>query len=256
MQVQNSYLTRIKDPHFKVRFVNEFQRVTAWVEKVVDIRAANIFDFGCGTGIAALSFALNLPGAKVHGSDITTNIARSLLKKAKRELDLGKLPENLTLHEMGPCELPKPARKFDLIYSWSVFEHVRREHIAELLLRLKSTLRPGGVFFLQVNPLYYSSRGAHLYQHISCPWVHLLHQHDVLREMVYSSTNKNQRAWLQYEALNRITADELLELFGQAGFSLLRETRKESKIDPPAQLLRVYRKDVLITEESMAMFTI
>lgn len=256
MQVCESYLTGIKDPHFRVRFVNEFQRVSGWVENVIDLSTANIFDFGCGTGIAALSFALNLPNSNVHGSDITKNIANSLIERARKELDLGELPANLTLHEMGPCELPKPTRKFDLIYSWSVFEHVRREHIGELLLGLKSMLRPGGVFFLQVNPLYYSSRGAHLYQHISYPWGHLLHQHDVLREMVYSSTNKNQRAWLQYEALNRITADELLELFGQADFRLLRETRKKSRIDPPAQLLRIYQKDVLITDEIMAMFTV
>lgn len=257
MKVKNKYVERISDKGFKGRFVSEFQRVSSWTENICDLNNANIYDFGCGSGIAALSFALNCPNAIVYGSDIKKGINKALEGAMKKQLNIEEVPENLYLYEMESGEILNKPQEIDLIYSWSVFEHVRRNHIVDILTNLKGLLRKGGLFYLQINPLYYSSRGAHLYTHISEPWCHLVYQNDVLKELVYSSDMSNQSYdWEQYETLNRITADELMVFFELAGFKLLRELRIKSDLEPPQRLLDIYQKDVLVTDEIMALFTV
>jgi predicted SAM-dependent methyltransferase len=90
------------------------------------------------------------------------------------QLGICDLPSNLYLHELASSEAPIINGKIDLIYSWSVFEHVRTKYILDILKKFKRNLRIGGLFYLQVNPPYHSARGAHLFGHVSTPWSHLL----------------------------------------------------------------------------------
>lgn len=257
MQVKSQFIEKINNQGFKNRFVSEFQRVTGWTENSCDLTNANIYDFGCGDAVATLSFALNLPNATVYGSDIAKGINKKIADSAQEQLDINELPNNLHLYEMKSGEVIDKPSQIDLIYSWSVFEHIRRDQILAILIKLKNLLREGGLFYLQINPLYYSSRGAHLYTHVAEPWCHLVHQNDVLKELVFSSSmNRQVYDWEQYETLNRITADELMAFFKLAGFKLVREQRVESSIEPPKNLLDIYKKEVLVTDEIMALFTV
>lgn len=256
MKVATEYINEIEDLGFRNRFVTEFHRITGWTENLCDLQNANIYDFGCGGGVAALSFALTCPDAMVYGTDIKNNISKTLKDHAQKQLGINDLPSNLTLQTLSSGNVLDEKNTINLIYSWSVFEHIRRDQILDILIKLKKdTLVEGGLFYLQINPLYFSSRGAHLYTHVAEPWCHLLHQHDVLKELVFSS-DKNRQAydWEQYETLNRITVDELLVFFEKAGFKLIREQRIKTEIEPPEQLTAIYNKDVLITDEVMALF--
>ncbi|MCK5813990.1 MAG: class I SAM-dependent methyltransferase [Cocleimonas sp.] len=257
MQVKRQFIEKIKNKDFKNRFISEFQRVTHWIENRCDLHHANIYDFGCGDGVAALSFALNCPNATVYGSDIAKGINEKITKSMRQELDINTFPNNLHLSEMESGKVIDKLGEIDLIYSWSVFEHIRRDKILGILTQLKNLLRKGGLFYLQINPLYYSSRGAHLYTHVSDSWCHLIHQHDVLKELVFASGLRRQEYdWEQYETLNRITSDELMILFESAGFKLIHEQRIESDREPPKNLLNIYKRDVLVTDEIMALFTV
>ncbi len=47
--------------------------------------------------------------------------------------------------------------------SWSTFEHVQRDQLAPIFRDLlHACLRPGGYFFVQIEPLFYSPFGSHL----------------------------------------------------------------------------------------------
>ena len=61
----------------------------------------------------------------------------------------------------------------DAIYSWSVFEHIPREQIPGIMEDLYALLPAAGLFFLQIEPLYFSPFGSHLRRFIDTPWAHL-----------------------------------------------------------------------------------
>jgi SAM-dependent methyltransferase len=238
---------RIPDAGFRNRFLHEHRTAVNWAPRLLG-PAPTVLDFGCGQGIGALGMAAHLPLAQVHGVDLGSEY--ELLGKLS-EANLGlPLPANLHLRRVDGRTLPFPDAYFDVVYSWSVFEHVRRDAIPGALAELRRVLRPDGELFVQIDPLYYSARGAHLYGTCPEPWVHLIEQHDVLRERVMSGAGplaSREALWQQYETLNRLTVGDLRAAIGAAGFIVERIESFESPEPPPPRLLSVYQRDVLVT---------
>lgn len=242
------------DPGFKARSMSEYQRVKNWVGDRVDLNQARILDFGCGQGIAAASFALRHPGAAVVGFDIEP-VSNDVLVKAY-QTQLGRdLPPNVSFISAPAGDLP-PQKPFNLIYAWSVFEHVQEDLMVDLFKTLKSRLAPGGLLFVQINPLYFSPRGSHLYNYFKSPWHHLILSLDILREGVLSDapTSKRNREWSQFLQLNRLTASDIVGRASAAGLSLVKEQRFTTDTAPPPRLTRVYDKSALMTTEIVALF--
>jgi trans-aconitate methyltransferase len=220
----------------------------------VNLDKAKILDFGCGQGIAAASFALRHPKAKVMGLDIEP--INELMLGALLEKQIGaELPKNLSLVSAGPGELPVEGT-FDLIYAWSVFEHVREDLMIELFRTLKERLAPGGVLFVQINPLYFSPQGSHLYKYFKSPWHHLILSLDQLRDGVLSADfNATQsREWRQFMELNRLTGQEIIGRATASGLKSVRVQFFQTDQLPPPRLTRVYNSEVLKTTEFMALF--
>lgn len=240
--MQNA-IARIKDPAFKARFVHEFEAVSSWSDKLKS-RDISILDFGCDQGIAALGFALRRPDASVHGIDIGA-YQGPLASKARENLGL-ELPSNLHFHVSDGTGLPFADESLDLIYSWSVFEHIRMDLFPAILAELRRVMKNDAHLLVQIDPLYYSPRGAHLYGIIDEPWIHLLDQHDVLVDRIMAK-GKHVSAIQQYETLNRITEPELVEKLTASGFRLLRRHRTDCGVMPPERLQRIYQSDVLTT---------
>lgn len=237
----------IKDPAFRSRFVLEYEAISRWSSKV-QTPGCRILDFGCGQGIAALGFALRDPTAIVSGIDVDS--FHDLLPGLSQR-NLGKdIPGNLQFHVSSGAGLPFASNSFDLVYSWSVFEHVRKELIPQILEELSRVLKEDGHLFIQIDPLYFSPKGAHLYNAMETPWVHLLEQHDVLLEKVMASDipDQNKPGLIQqYESLNRITADELFDQLAASGFEIIRKSTTKSDLVPPDLLRKVYTDGVLTT---------
>lgn len=220
----------------------------------MDFETSRILDFGCGQGIAAASFALRHPGASVYAVDVAPPDVSILETQLESQLGVG-IPENLNFIS-NLDEILEREMRFDLIYSWSVFEHVRASELEGLFKKIKSCLSVDGRFFMQINPLYFSPRGSHLYRYFSSPWHHLTLSIDELRDVLFAADNEKRRdrEWRQFIELNRLTATDIL---GRASASGLKLTRKElSKTDkiPPPRLARVYSQDALLTEEVIALF--
>jgi trans-aconitate methyltransferase len=242
-----------------------------WLSPVFKTDGAAILDFGCGDGVMALGMALQLNPANVVGIDLADDVP--LLKRlAESEIGLQELPGNLQLCTMKVGEALSKRFRVDCIFSWSVFEHISQEYLDDVVADLRDTLNDGGYVFVQIAPLYYSAEGSHLFGLADRPWAHLTEQGNRLRATVRNAKpapvpgqllgdydeagfeQYRERAWSCYLTLNKLTADDLIDLFKRHGFELIREHRSDCRGEPSAYLKRVYDEKILRNEQIVALF--
>lgn len=243
-----------------------------WVPKILmdavspfmSVEGATILDFGCGQGTKTLGVALAATNANVIGVDVHRGF-NNLLRALDNIRPMNELPANLSFRRVEHGASIADSLQADLVYSWSVFEHLDRRLIPAILRDHHSTLAVGGIGFMQVNPLYYSAYGSHLRTVVDEPWAHLrlplselrdavLHgsqvtSHQGLDNVLLGSSPQDQEwrnsIWNTFCGLNRITYPELRHEVEAAGFELLDEVVSKPKLEPPEELLHAYRPEVL-----------
>lgn len=260
-------VARITDEWFRAHFDYAADVVHQWMGSALDMRTARLLNFGCGDGITDLALVLRHGATAIHGVDIRREYAK-LPRIACEQLGMARIPAALTFETIAPSA-PLAGRHagVDGIMSWSTFEHVQRDQLLPILRDLHACLRPGGVFFLQIEPLFYSPFGSHLRRYIETPWQHLLVPGEALWRAIESHQGPIDAAevdfgfadfgvegykrfvFKEYQQLNRLTADELVDLVGQAGFSVERQERRSVDLRPPAQLLGQYGEELLCNNE-------
>lgn len=106
--------------------------------------ALEFLDHGCGAGALRAWLAERKPSARYTGIDIagSPEVARRPAELAG--LDCFSTYDGLTM--------PFEDGRFDVVYSNTVFEHVRRPEAA--LAEIRRVLRPGGAFIASVAYLY------------------------------------------------------------------------------------------------------
>jgi len=243
------------DAGFRGRVLSEYRTIRHWVKDRIDWDSAKILDFGCGAGIAAASIALRHPQAQVAGFDILPidvgGLAQSLDRQAGQTL-----PSNLNfISTFSEQDAGEPG--YDLIYSWSVFEHIRQSQIVPVCRFIRSSLKENGVFFMQIDPLYFSPRGSHLYRFFKEPWHHLSLSIDELREGTCAPAQAEigAREWQQFVELNRLTGGQIIEHAKAGGLQLLRAQFFSTELEPPPALLDIYQRDTLTTVGLYALFS-
>lgn len=244
-------LARIADPGFRARYGDVPDIVESWVKDRLDLGTADVLDFGCGEGVAALGMVRRKRVRALLGVDIMPDPARCL-PVAREQLGIEALPENLELQQIGSGADFAPGRRFDLIYSWSVFEHVEQRKVLPVLEQLRDKLRPGGYLFVQIAPLYYSADGSHLFHRIPEPWGHLRNQDsDYFRKLCEACDSREEvdALWSCYQWLNRMTVPELRRKLVEAGFEVEREYTCGAPHEVPADLLEVYQREALETNQ-------
>jgi 2-polyprenyl-3-methyl-5-hydroxy-6-metoxy-1,4-benzoquinol methylase len=98
----------------------------------------SLTDFGCGTGLVALSFLEK--AFKVHLVDIAENC---LEDKIATLMQL--LPDQLFFTQASLWELPDAMEKSDWIYCVDVLEHLPRDKVETALTLLASKTKKGGL---------------------------------------------------------------------------------------------------------------
>lgn len=258
---------QITDEWFRAHFEYAADVVNHWVGGVLDIPQSRFLNFGCGDGITDLSLVLRYGATSIHGVDVRREYQK-LPRIAREQLGMRRVPVALTFEtiESGDA-LARAGVQYDGIMSWSTFEHVRRDQLPSILADLHACLRPGGYFFIQIEPLFYSPYGSHLRRYDDTPWHHLLAGEDELWKVIenhqgpidpaevdfgfadFGVDGYKRFVFNEYRALNRLTADELVQFAKGAGFSVAREERRTVDLDVPEGLLSQYPRDWLVNNE-------
>lgn len=260
----------IDDDWFRAHFIYAPDVIAHWLRQSIPSRQnASVLDFGCGDGIMALGMRLrhdlpNVCGVDLHESN------RYLAGTAAKQIGLKALPPGLEFMVLDGAKplVQATGRKFDFIYSWSVFEHIPVDMLPAILRDLREALDENGRFFLQIEPLYYSPFGSHLGGVISEPWAHLLLPENELAAKVLgfdiadldgefknktfdecSSDDFKTYLLREYRSLNKITLQQLMESCSAAGFEIVDSWSQETHFNPPTELLSRYSERDLRTTE-------
>jgi 2-polyprenyl-3-methyl-5-hydroxy-6-metoxy-1,4-benzoquinol methylase len=187
---------------------------------------------------------------EVVGIDLRDQKAK-LTARASAGLGLKSLPSNLKLETVEPGHIPGGPGAYDLIYSWSVVEHVDRHLLRDTFAMLRDALADTGWMFIQIAPLYFSSYGHHIGWTKEYAWAHLAQQVDEFKRTIDGVRplfqNRMEPEYV-YDTLNRLTAEELKDLLEEAGFFVERQHRT-FETDPPDQLYYAYRPEVVRCEQ-------
>jgi ubiquinone/menaquinone biosynthesis C-methylase UbiE len=266
----DSHEARQIDPWFWSHYDTAAGIVISLVPVAALQRGSRVVDFGCGDGATALGFATKTE-ATVIGLDLYRTFEH-LPGIARENLGAASLPSSLsfrqnTLHEA----LPLPDESIDLAYSWSVFEHLA--DVRGVVSELRRILSKDGALFIQVEPLFYSPFGSHLRRLVDEPWGHLLRsedkylalalgakdhvrpdERDVLhRTHAFEDTKRHLVE--EYRQLNRITADDIFACLDEAKFAVAWKKLIPTDLEPPAEPLRRFPRDVLVTEQIVVLAT-
>ena len=247
----------ILDSEFAIRYTGLVDIIKAWTERYFQFEQSDVLDFGCGEGITALGFARRLKTKSVTAVDIMPDV-HQCLPRARAAIGLNSLPANLRTRQISVGENFYPNEKFDLIYSWSVLEHVEQPMLDHVIGQLKSRLKPNGLIFSQIAPLYYSAEGAHLCHRLPGVWRHLLTQDSVYYSQLTQACQdevERDALWSCYQTLNKLTAPELKRRFERAGMTLVAEYTTEDQVgEPPPELLEIFNRSTLMTNQVVLLY--
>jgi SAM-dependent methyltransferase len=146
--------------------------------------------------------------------------------------DVYKDVRNAEIITYDGTHFPLDADSFDLAVSHSVFEHIL--DVSAVLAETWRVLRPGGVAYISINPLYYSSWGSHgtLDDHKTRlqPWEHLdpASPH-YLTDCPPQLIDNGQKGCF----LNKLTMSEFLAEVGKLPWSIIRLARAYEQGDVP-----------------------
>lgn len=259
--------SKISDEWFRAHFYYAADVVHEWVGGVVSIPDAKLLNFGCGDGITDLSLVLRYGAKSIHGVDVRREYLK-LPKIARDQLFMDRVPTALTFETIQSGDaLASPSRQYDAVMSWSTFEHVRRDQLGTIFSDLLACLRPGGYLFIQIEPLFYSPYGSHLRRYDDVPWHHLLASEDELWNVIrthegpidgaevdfgfadFGVEGYKRFVFNEYKALNRLSADELVDFARQAGFDVTRQERRHVDLPIPESLQTRYPRELLLNNE-------
>jgi SAM-dependent methyltransferase len=151
--------------------------------------------------------------------------------------------------ESQPVRLPAEDSSFDVVVSWSAFEHVREP--VGLSSEIGRILRPHGVLFLQLWPFYRSDRGSHLWHWFPEPFHHLLQrEEEIERQMLASPDGDTSSATDmldEFRGLNRMTVDDLQRALMAGGLLVRRAELLTGTINVPPELARLPLSDLAIS---------
>jgi SAM-dependent methyltransferase len=195
-----------------------------------------VADIGCGDGIIDLGVALKGRPRELVGYDLMEVDTEALLRGARAAGAAEALPQGLRFEHSEPTSIPAPDDYFDVVFSWSVFEHV--DDPVGLLADVRRVIKPDGCFFLQLWPFFDSEHGGHLWPHYDGPFPHHLRRDEQILEEIEGSraTDPRRAAEDEYRSLNRITLEDLHRALLVNGFAVFKLKLLADAVHIPRQL--------------------
>jgi SAM-dependent methyltransferase len=207
-------------------------------DTAVPLAGIAMADIGSGDGVIDLGVLRKSEAAKVVGYDVNATDRDALRVLAEEFGVADDFPdeERLAFVESGVRNVPAASAAFDVVYSWSSFEHV--SHPTAMLAEVRRILRPEGVFFLQIWPLYHSLHGGHLWYSIRESFPHLRWTEEEIREAVEGkpATDPRRDAWDEFQSLNKLTLDQLDRAMLVAGLRPVRVELMSETVNLPTDV--------------------
>lgn len=177
----------------------------------IAIEGRTVADVGSGDGIIDLGFMLKARPARLVGFDVRPTDTDALRRSAEAAgvQEPFPDPDSFAFVESRPDHLPAPDDTFDIVYTWSVFEHV--DQPTRMLQEINRVLTPNGVLFLQLWPFFGSRHGGHAWMTTPEPFAHVRHSPFELEEQLRGrqGTDPTRTGDDEFRSLNRITLDGL-----------------------------------------------
>lgn len=184
----------------------------------ISLDGKRVADVGCGEGSIALGLSHRFAISDFDAYDLRVVDRDRLAGLASAAGVRDDVPSTLQFHQSTPESIPAPDDRFDVIVSWSAFEHVRNPVM--LLHEISRVLSPHGVLFLQIFPLFPSEHGGHLWlTDAGEPFGHLRRAGSHISELISNAegTYPGFSASDEWDSLNRMTLDDLQRSLLSAG---------------------------------------
>lgn len=97
----------------------------------------------------------------------------------------------------------------DAVFSYNAMEHFNDPQ--KVLTEINRILKPGGYFYADFDPLYYSPRGLHAYRKINIPYLQILFKIDDLKKYA----DLHQLNWNELPFVNGYTIEKFSSLWKQ-----------------------------------------
>lgn len=215
--------------------------------QVIDFLAAEsirlagrrIADVGCGDGITDLGLMHKARPAEFVCFDIVPTDTQRLREMARACGASAEIPPALVFRGCGERALPAPDGTFDVVFSWSAFEHIADP--VSVLSEIRRVIRPDGTFMLQLWPFFHSQHGSHLWDWFPDGFAHLLLQPAELEAAVHRTPGppgpgEAERMLGAFRTLNRITLDDLHRALLRTGWMVTKLELITEPVRIPAPL--------------------
>jgi ubiquinone/menaquinone biosynthesis C-methylase UbiE len=204
----------------------------------VALEGQRVADIGCGDGLIDLGLAHLARPAELVGYDIEDTDVDSLGAWARRHGVDGELPAGLHFQRCTPTHVPVPDATFDVVVSWSAFEHISEPVI--MAREIRRILKPTGLAFVQIWPLYYSEHGSHRWPWFPGGFAQFLHEEGRIEEVVRSTAVADRVTAdnLRDAELNRMTIDELQRCLLAGGLNVTKLELITQAVHVPPKLAR------------------
>lgn len=229
----------VRDQWFWDQYDTGAEQVVAFLSDAgVVLEGATVADIGCGSGVMDLGIYRRCRPRALVGYDIHPVDTVELRARARAEGLDPRLPPGLEFRTSQPCHLPAADKTFDVVVSWSAFEHIADPLC--VLREAKRILADHGTFMLQLWPFYHSEHGSHLWDWYPEGWAHLTRTTDTIEREVRASGRRSAE-WTEvmlreFQSLNRLTLDELGRRIVQAGFVVTRFEPITATVHIPPEL--------------------
>lgn len=223
--------------------------IVDWMAPYGGVAGRRVMDLGCGHGILAAGLALGYGPKFVCGVEVTTEPEK--LPSILQDRVGVDVPANLEFRRIKAGEMCED-RDFDVVVSWSVLEHLQRNSFDAIMGQVRDRMKPGGLMFIQISPLYFSPEGSHLWALGYTDWQHLTREMSEVREDLDAAEltdRQRELLWKLFVRLNRYTAPDIETRLTGLGFTVLRRQVDRVDREPPAELLTAYTHDALTTHQ-------
>lgn len=198
------------------------------VEFCGSIAGATILNLGCGEMLTDFGL-LGKEVKSIAGLDLHERPSSHIESVAQKLRTHGIIPPDdyqsrLSYVHYGGTDFPFEDGQFDVVFSWSAFEHIH--DVPSVLSEVRRVLRNDGFAFVQVYPWYHSFQGSHLIDFIPEPYFHLTRPPEWVRQRLeeYVAAHPEERDRVlgymfgEYSHLNCYSADRFYSDVVAAGF--------------------------------------